>query len=105
MQGMLRVGRLIPYDDKYDIQIPAEDRKRIATELGVDRWQRVGTALSNLDTLGGFIRDQYRRGHRRLHRGHIAVFEQQIAAIDGAWEALDPLSGTPELTDAPFGAK
>jgi hypothetical protein len=53
MQGMLRVDQLIPCDDKYNVEISQEDQKRIAAapEIGVDRWQRVAAALSNLDTL------------------------------------------------------
>lgn len=101
MQGMLRTDRLFPYDPKYDVQLPQEDLKAVASALGVNRWQQVAAALGNLDTLGFFIRNEYRRGTRRLHRGHIAVFKGQIAAIDDAWEALDPLSGTPKLRAGP----
>lgn len=105
MQGMLKVGRLIPYADKYDVQMSQDDLKQIATEIGVDNWQRVGAALSNLDSLGPYIRDEYRRGQRQLHEGHTTVFQMQIKAIDNAWAALDPLSGTPQLRGDPFGAE
>jgi hypothetical protein len=100
LQGMLRVDRLISYDSKYNVQLSTEDQKRIAAapEIGVDRWQRIATALSNLDALEGYIRSEYRRGGMRpLHRGHVAVFQLDIESIDRAWEALDPLSGTPKL--------
>lgn len=107
MQGMLRVDRLIPYDEKYNVQMSQEDLKRIAAApaIGVDRWQRIAGALSNLDNLESYIRDKYRRGARRLDRGDVAVFELDIASIDSAWKALDPLSGTPKLRKDPFGEK
>ncbi len=106
MAGMLRVNRLIKYDEKYNVQLTQDDQKRIAAapEMGVDRWQRVAAALSNLDSLESYVRDEYRRGVRRLHRGNVAVFEMQRTAIDDAWAALDPLSGTPKLRDDPFGS-
>ena len=74
-----------------------------APELGVDRWQRVAAALSTLDSLGFYVTDKYRRGGRRLDRGDVAVFELDIATIDGAWEALAPLSGTPKIRVDPLG--
>jgi hypothetical protein len=107
LQGMLDTGRLFDYDDKYDVQLPQADLKRIASDprLGVDRWQRIATALSNLDSLGFFVRDKYRRGIRRLGPEETGVFVLQIKTIDNALAALDPLSGTPKIRADPFGAK
>lgn len=106
MAGMLEVNRLIPYDEKYNVQLTQDDQKRIAAapEIGVDGWQRVAAALSNLDSLEPYVRREYRRGVRRLHPGNVAVFEMQRKAIDAAWAALDPLSGTPKLRNDPFGS-
>jgi hypothetical protein len=107
LQGMLRVDRLIPYDGKYNIQLEQDDQKRIAAapEIGVNRWQRVAAALSNLDALESYVRDKYKRGARRLDRGDVAVFRLSTESIDNAWQALDPLSGTPEVRADPFGAR
>jgi hypothetical protein len=46
-------------------------------------------------------RDKYRRG-RRLDAGDVAVFSLDSKTIDRAWEALDPLSGTPKLLNDPL---
>jgi hypothetical protein len=107
LQGMLDTNRLIPYDGKYDVQIAQDDLKRIASApaLGVDRWQRVAAALSNLDSLEFFVRDRYRLGVRALSDREVGVFALQIQSIDSALEALAPLSGTPKLRADPFGSK
>jgi hypothetical protein len=103
LQGMLRVNEMIPWDEKYNVDLSQEDQKLVASasEIGVDRWQKVAAALSNLDGLEGYIRDRYRRG-RRLDAGDVAVFSLASKTIDRAWEALDPLSGTPKLLNDPL---
>jgi hypothetical protein len=103
LQGMLRVNELIPWDDKYNVDLSRRDQKLIASahEIGVDRWQKAAAALSNLDGLEGYIRDKYRRG-RRLDAGDVAVFSLDSRTIDRAWEALDPISGTPKLLNDPL---
>jgi hypothetical protein len=103
LQGMLRVNQLIRWDEKYNVELSQEDQKLIASapEIGVDRWQKVAAALTNLDSLEGYIRDKYRPG-RHLDAGDVAVFSLDSKTIDRAWEALDPLSGTPRVLDDPL---
>jgi hypothetical protein len=106
MQGGLDTGVLMPYDPKYDVQISQEDLKAISSssEIGVDRWQRISASLSNLDSLGFFVRHERSKGVRHLHKGARVVFQWQIATIDNALDALAPLAGTPKIRQDPFGA-
>jgi hypothetical protein len=107
MEGMLSTGRMFPFDEKYNVELSTSDQKLIASakELGVDGWQRVAAALSNLDTLESYIRSKYRRGEgSKLDAGDVAVFELDIKAIDGAWDALKPLAGEPRPRKDPFGS-
>jgi hypothetical protein len=61
--------------------------------------------VGDLDSLGAYVRGKYRSGHRTLDGGDAAVFNLDVATIDGAWEALDPLAGTPKIRKDPLGSK
>jgi hypothetical protein len=106
-QGALDTNQLIPWDPKNDVQLSQADLKAISASplIGVDRWQRIVAALSNLDSLGYFVRIRRGQGVRRLGPGETRVLDLQIATIDGALDAMKPLAGKPKLRKNPFGPK